>query len=120
MSLEVIQLLHWVSGRDVGPCPDCVCAAQCASGCSPEDVMEGHIASTVQSLHLVAHVFKEQLVLVQVHLQPAPEQTKQELHPGRGYHPLEGQLYKSKGFPWTMLRLRSGLYIFMSVSVKCT
>lgn len=50
--------------------------------------MESHIAPAVQSLHLVAHVFEQQLVLVQVHLQPATEQTQQELHPGRGDHAL--------------------------------
>lgn len=51
--------------------------------------MEGHIPPAVQSLHLVAHVFEQQLVLVQVHLQPAPEQAQQELHPGRRDHTLE-------------------------------
>lgn len=50
--------------------------------------MEGDIASTVKSLHLIAHVFKQQLVFVQVHLQAASEQTKQELHPGRWDHTL--------------------------------
>lgn len=50
--------------------------------------MESHIAPAVQSLHLVAHVFEQQLVLVQVHLQPATEQTEQELHPGRRDHAL--------------------------------
>lgn len=43
--------------------------------------MESHIPPTVQSLHLIAHVLKQQLVLVQVHLQPASQQTKQELNP---------------------------------------
>lgn len=38
--------------------------------------MESHISSTVQSLHLIAHVFKEQLVFVQVYLQPASQQTE--------------------------------------------
>lgn len=50
--------------------------------------MESHIAPAVQSLHFVAHVFEQQLVLVQVHLQPATEQTEQELHPGRRDHAL--------------------------------
>ncbi len=59
--------------------------------CSPEHIMEGHIPSTVQSLHLIAHVFKQQLVFVQVHLQPASEQTKQELHPGCRDHTLGTQ-----------------------------
>lgn len=49
---------------------------------SPEHIMESHIPSAVQSLHLIAHVFKQQLVLVQVHLQPASEQAEQEHHPG--------------------------------------
>lgn len=48
---------------------------------SPEYIMEGHISSAVKSLHLIAHVFKQQLVFVQVHLQPASEQAKQELYP---------------------------------------
>ncbi|RCU34941.1 hypothetical protein DVA81_18500, partial [Acinetobacter baumannii] len=52
------------------------------SGVSPEYIVEGHIPSTVQWLHLIAHVFKQQLVFVQVHFQPASEQTEQELHPG--------------------------------------
>lgn len=60
--------------------------------------MEGHIPSTVQSLHLIAHVFKQQLVFVQVHLQPASEQTKQELHPGCRDHPLGTQAQKSQGY----------------------
>lgn len=51
--------------------------------------MEGDVPPAVQSLHLVAHVFEQQLVFVQVHLQPAPEQTQQELHPGRWDHALE-------------------------------
>lgn len=55
---------------------------------SPEHIVESHIPSAVQSLHLIAHVFKEQLVFVQVHLQPASKQTKQELRPGRGDHAL--------------------------------
>lgn len=46
--------------------------------------MEGHVPSTVQALHLIAHVFEQQLVFVQVHLQPASEQSKQELHFGCG------------------------------------
>lgn len=50
--------------------------------------MEGHVAPAVQPLHLVAHVFEQQLVLVQVHLQPATEQTEQELHSGRRDHAL--------------------------------
>lgn len=50
--------------------------------------MESHISSAVQSLHLIAHVFKEQLVFVQVHLQPASQQTQQELQPGCWNHTL--------------------------------
>lgn len=50
--------------------------------------MEGHIPPTVQSLHLIAHVLKQQLVFVQVHLQSAPQQTEQELHPGCWDHTL--------------------------------
>lgn len=50
--------------------------------------MESHISSAVQSLHLIAHVFKEQLVFVQVHLQPASQQAQQELQPGCWNHAL--------------------------------
>lgn len=50
--------------------------------------MERHVSSAVQPLHLIAHVFKEQLVFVQVHLQPASQQTQQELHPGCWNHAL--------------------------------
>lgn len=50
--------------------------------------MERHIPSAVQSLHLIAHVLKEQLVFVQVHLQPAPQQAEQEFHPGCWDHAL--------------------------------
>lgn len=56
--------------------------------CSPEHIMEGYISSAVQSLHLIAHVLKQQLVFVQVHLQPASEQAKQELHPRCRDHTL--------------------------------
>lgn len=51
--------------------------------------MKRHIPSAVQSLHLIAHMLKQQLVFVQVHLQPASQQTEQELHPGCGDHALE-------------------------------
>lgn len=53
--------------------------------------MESHIPAAVQPLHLVAHVLEEQLVFVQVHLQPAAEETEQELHPGRRDHALGGE-----------------------------
>lgn len=56
---------------------------------SPEHIVKGHISSAVKSLHLIAHVFKQQLVFVQVHLQPASEQTEQKLHPGCGDYTLE-------------------------------
>lgn len=39
----------------------------------PEHVVEGDVPSVVQALHLIAHVLKQQLVLVQVHLQPASQ-----------------------------------------------
>lgn len=70
----------------------------CGAPRSPEHVMEGHIPSAVQSLHLVAHVFEQQLVFVQVHLQPASEQTKQELHPGCRDHALGEQSRESQGY----------------------
>lgn len=44
--------------------------------------MESHISAAVQPLHLVAHVFEQQLVFVQVHFQAAAEEAEQELHPG--------------------------------------
>lgn len=56
--------------------------------------MEGYISSTVKSLHLIAHVLKQQFVFVQVHLQPASEQTKQELHPRCWDHTL-GKTYRA-------------------------
>lgn len=66
----------------IGPCAEWL----------PEHIVESHVTPAVQSLHLVAHVFEQQLVLVQVHLQPATEQTEQELHPGRRDHALgEGE-----------------------------
>lgn len=55
---------------------------------TPEHIVEGYIAPVVQPLHLIAHVLKQQLVLVQVHLQSASEQTQEELHPGRRDHTL--------------------------------
>lgn len=58
---------------------------------SPEHVVESHIPAAVQPLHLIAHVLEEQLVFVQVHLQPAAEETEQELHPGRRDHALGGE-----------------------------
>lgn len=64
---------------------------------SPEHIMEGHISSAVKSLHLIAHVFKQQLVFVQVHLQPASEQTEQELHPGCRDHALGRRSERSRG-----------------------
>lgn len=53
--------------------------------------MESHIPAAVQPLHLIAHVLEEQLVFVQVHLQPAAKETKQELHPGCWDHALGGE-----------------------------
>lgn len=55
--------------------------------------MEGHISSTVKPLHLIAHVLKKQLVFVQVHLQPASKQTKQEFHPRCRDHTLRKKSY---------------------------
>lgn len=55
---------------------------------SPQHIMKRHISSAVQSLHLIAHVLKQQLVFVQVHLQPAPQQPEQELHSGCWDHTL--------------------------------
>lgn len=63
----------------------------CGVTWSPEHIVESHISSAVQSLHLIAHVFKQQLVFVQVHLQPASEQTQQEFHSGCRDHTLEKQ-----------------------------
>lgn len=60
--------------------------------------MEGYISSAVKPLHLIAHVFKQQLVFVQVHLQPASEQPEQELHPGCWNHTLGKQSQKSQGW----------------------
>lgn len=53
--------------------------------------MESHISAAVQPLHLVAHMLEEQLVFVQVHFQPAAEETEQELRPGGGNHALGGE-----------------------------
>lgn len=58
----------------------------------PQNIMEGNISTTVQSLHLVAHVLKEQLVFIQVHLQPAPEQSQEKLHPRGGDHALPNRV----------------------------
>lgn len=60
----------------------------CEGSWSPQHIMESHVPSAVQSLHLIAHVFKEQLVFVQVHLQPASQQAEQELCPGCWDHTL--------------------------------
>ena len=67
----------------------CVCV--CVRERLPEHVVEGDVPPVVQPLHLVAHVLEEQLVLVQVHLQAAPQQTQQELHPGGGDQALGGR-----------------------------
>lgn len=56
---------------------------------SPKNIMESHISSVVQPLHLVAHVLEQQFVFVQVDLKPSSEQTEQELHPGCRNHALE-------------------------------
>lgn len=53
--------------------------------------MKSHISAAVQPLHLVAHVFEQQLVLVQVHFQPAAEEAEQELHPGSGDDALRAE-----------------------------
>lgn len=66
----------------------------CGVSKSPQHIMESHISSAVQSLHLIAHVFKEQLVFVQVHLQPASQQTQQELQPGCWNHTLGESVIK--------------------------
>lgn len=65
--------------------------------------MEGDVSSAVEPLHLITHVFEEQLVLVQVHLQPSSEQTEQKLHPGRGDDSLQTRVTGSSGqedVPW--------------------
>jgi hypothetical protein len=41
--------------------------------------MKGDLASGVQFLYLVTHVFEQQPVFLQVHLQTAAQQTQQEL-----------------------------------------
>lgn len=67
-------------------------ACKCAvNAVWPENIVESHISSTMKSLHLIAHVFKQQLVFVQIHLQPAPEQPEQKLHPRCRDHSLEKQ-----------------------------
>lgn len=52
--------------------------------------MEGDIAAIVQTLHLIAHMLEQKLVLVQIHLQAAPQKPQQELHTECGDYPLEG------------------------------
>lgn len=56
--------------------------------------MEGDVPSTVQSLHLIAHVLKQQLVLVQVHLQPASEEAEQKLHSGCRDYALQRKMLR--------------------------
>lgn len=76
-------LLHCIRA-----CVSCTVRATPPSPPSPEHIVEGHVSTAVQSLHLVAHVLEQQLVFVQIHLQAASEQPEQELHPGRGDHAL--------------------------------
>lgn len=45
-----------------------------------DDVVEGDVLPVVQPLELVAHVFKQQPLLVRVALQPPLQQTQDELH----------------------------------------
>lgn len=48
--------------------------------------MESDITTIVEPLHLIAHVLEQQLVLVEIHLQPASQQPQQEFHSeGRDY-----------------------------------
>ena len=42
----------------------------------------------MQPLHFIAHMLKKQFVLVQVHLQPSPQQSQQELHTKSWNHTL--------------------------------
>lgn len=63
---------------------------ECRDSGSPQHIMKSHIPSVVQPLHLIAHVFKQQLVFVQVHLQPASQEPEQELHPRCWDHTLGG------------------------------
>lgn len=58
---------------------------------SPEHIVERHISAAVKPLHLVAHVFEQQLVFVQVHLQAAAQEAEQELHPGGGDYALHAE-----------------------------
>lgn len=52
----------------------------------PEHVMEGDITTIMEPLHFVAHVLEQQLVLVEIHLQPAPQKPQQKFHSeGRDY-----------------------------------
>lgn len=66
-------------------------ATQSRGSCAPQHVVEGDVAAVVQPLHLVAHVLEQELVFVQVHLQPPPQQPQQELHAEGRDHTLVTQ-----------------------------
>lgn len=68
--------------------------------------MECDISSIVQTLHLVAHVFEEKLIFVQVNFQTTSQQTEQKLHP-RGWN---HSLYQNH--PDLLLTLVSGNFIY--------
>ncbi len=59
----------------------------------PEHVVEGDVSPVVEPFDLVAHVFEEETVLLQVDLEPPAQQPQHELHPSHG----DDALYKA---PW--------------------
>jgi len=70
--------------------------------------MEGDISSIVQTLHLIAHVFEEELIFVQVNFQTTSQQTEQKLHP-RGWN---HSLYQNQNHPDLLLMLVSETFIY--------
>jgi len=70
--------------------------------------MEGDISSIVQTLHLIAHVFEEELIFVQVNFQTTSQQAEQKLHP-RGWN---HSLYQNQYHPDLLLMLVSETFIY--------
>lgn len=48
--------------------------------------MESDITTIMEPFHFIAHVLEQQLVLVEIYLQPAPQKPQQKFHSeGRDY-----------------------------------
>ena len=70
--IQELGVLHMENNLDLSPVAE-----------HGQDVMEADVLAVVESLQLVAHVLKEQIVLLRVNLQTAFEESQDEFYPKR-------------------------------------